>query len=133
MKTNHIDGTLSVSEDCFPSGACREKLGPHFHLHDRGRHLTSEGKVANVLVINDSDKRGWSGDFDLVDSQSTENSQYPFFQTLLANDQRFIKVVLSFISQLRSNFEISSITGVYVFNLFIFIVISGTNLCSLEC
>ena len=85
---------MSISEDCFPSGASREKLGAHFHLHEKGLHLTSEGKVAIVLVVNESDKRGWSGDLDLVDFQSTENSQYSFIQKLLVDDQRFIKVVL---------------------------------------
>ncbi|XP_015876137.3 uncharacterized protein LOC107412831 [Ziziphus jujuba] len=88
IKTKQTSSTLSISEDCFTSGASREKLAVHFHLHEKGLHLTSEGKVAIVLVVNDSDKQGWGGDLDLVESQSTANSPY----MLLADDQRFIKM-----------------------------------------
>ncbi|KAH7545103.1 hypothetical protein FEM48_Zijuj01G0057700 [Ziziphus jujuba var. spinosa] len=88
IKTKQTSSTLSISEDCFTSSASREKLAVHFHLHEKGLHLTSEGKVAIVLVVNDSDKQGWGGDLDLVESQSTANSPY----MLLADDQRFIKV-----------------------------------------
>ncbi|KAF3449854.1 hypothetical protein FNV43_RR05933 [Rhamnella rubrinervis] len=92
LKTKQINNRLSISEDRFSSGASREKLGAHFHLHEKGLHLRSEGKVAIILVVNESDKSGWSGDLDLVDSQSSENSRYSFIQTLLVDDQRFIKM-----------------------------------------
>lgn len=105
IKTKQTSSTLSISEDCFTSSASREKLAVHFHLHEKGLHLTSEGKVAIVLVVNDSDKQGWGGDLDLVESQSTANSPY----MLLADDQRFIKVKIIFYFPVEKSILVSSI------------------------
>ena len=84
---------LVASEDCFGSTASKETLGAHFPLQKKGLQLASEGKVAIVLVMNDSSTEGAAGDVDLVNSESTESLPFSLLQTLLLDDQRFTKVI----------------------------------------
>ncbi|XP_024020535.1 uncharacterized protein LOC21398744 [Morus notabilis] len=83
--------TLVVSEECLTSTARKEKLGAHFPLREKGLQLASKGKVAIVLVINGTKAQGVAGDFDDVNSESTENLTESL-ETLLLDDQRFIRM-----------------------------------------
>lgn len=57
----------------------------------------SKGKLAIVLLVEESEKQGGGYDSDLVDSESYETSPSSLLQKLLFDDQRFVKVVLIFI------------------------------------
>lgn len=87
--------TLVVSEECLTSTARKEKQDAHFPLREKGLQLASKGKVAIVLVINGTKAQGAAGDFDVVNSESTENLTESL-ETLLLDDQRFIRVIYSF-------------------------------------
>lgn len=56
----------------------------------------SKGKLAIVLLVEESEKQGGGYDSDLVDSESYETSPSSLLQKLLFDDQRFVKVVLIF-------------------------------------
>ncbi|KAL5577128.1 hypothetical protein UlMin_018827 [Ulmus minor] len=90
MKTDLIRSKLSVSEDCLTSSATKDKLGGHFPLQEKGLQLISEGKVAVILLVNESDYQERAGDLDPEDSESTENSS-SLLQTLV-DDKRFVKI-----------------------------------------
>ncbi|XP_044461479.1 uncharacterized protein LOC123192863 isoform X2 [Mangifera indica] len=89
-RTNAIRSTLKVSECCITPCASKEKVGAHFNLLEKGRNLVSEGKIAMVLVVNDSERQG-SDPFS-VDSESNENKTSSLVQTILCDDQRLVKM-----------------------------------------
>ncbi|KAJ0018906.1 hypothetical protein Pint_10081 [Pistacia integerrima] len=91
-RTNAIRSTLKISEGCIIPGASKEKVGAHFNLLEKGHNLVSEGKIAMVLVVNDSERQGRGSDPDSVDSGSTENKTLALIQTLLFDDQRLVKM-----------------------------------------
>lgn len=93
-RTNAIRSTLKVSECCITPCASKEKVGAHFNLLEKGRNLVSEGKIAMVLVVNDSERQG-SDPFS-VDSESNENKTSSLVQTILCDDQRLVKVMSYF-------------------------------------
>ncbi|XP_004293660.1 PREDICTED: uncharacterized protein LOC101308845 [Fragaria vesca subsp. vesca] len=77
LKAEETSSTLEISEKCLISSASEDKLGTHFHYQQTGVDLISKGKVAIALVVNNSD--------------DPENSMVSF-QTLLCDDQRFVKM-----------------------------------------
>uniref|UniRef100_A0A5B6YUJ3 Uncharacterized protein n=1 Tax=Davidia involucrata TaxID=16924 RepID=A0A5B6YUJ3_DAVIN len=89
--TKEIRSTLRISEECFTTGS-GEKLNANLRLQEKGQLLTSEGKVAIVLVVDDSKRQGSGSDPILVDSERTEDSPCLLLQTLLSDDQRLVKV-----------------------------------------
>lgn len=80
LKAEETSSTLEISEKCLISSASEDKLGTHFHYQQTGVDLISKGKVAIALVVNNSD--------------DPENSMVSF-QTLLCDDQRFVKVIVA--------------------------------------
>ncbi|KAA8519569.1 hypothetical protein F0562_013807 [Nyssa sinensis] len=89
--TKQIRSTLRISEECLTTGS-GEKLNANLGLQEKGQLLTSEGKVAIVLVVDDSQRQESGSDPNLVDSGRTEDSLCLLQQMLLSDDQRFIKV-----------------------------------------
>ncbi|KAM4101115.1 hypothetical protein ACJW30_05G118900 [Castanea mollissima] len=87
-----LTSTLKISEECLTSCASKEKLGTNSTFREKGLHILSEGKSAIVLVVNESDRQGWGYDPDLVDFESFETSPSSLIQTLLCDDQRFVKI-----------------------------------------
>lgn len=97
LKAKEKTSTLEISEECLVSSASKYKLGTHFHLQEKGVDLISKGKAAIALVVNDSgnlQEPQLACNPDHENSDSTEKSVSPFLQTLLCDDQRFIKVIL---------------------------------------
>lgn len=89
--------TLKISEECLTPSVSKEKLGANSTFREKGVHLVSKGKLAIVLLVEESEKQGGGYDSDLVDSESYETSPSSLLQKLLFDDQRFVKVVLIFI------------------------------------
>ncbi|KAL5772054.1 hypothetical protein ACOSP7_011662 [Xanthoceras sorbifolium] len=83
--------TLKISKGCLTPCASEEKAGAHLSLQEKGRLLVSEGKIAMVLVMNDSEKQGRGCDLDSVGSGNIENKPSALLQTLFCDDQRFVK------------------------------------------
>ncbi|XP_041027992.1 uncharacterized protein LOC121267962 isoform X1 [Juglans microcarpa x Juglans regia] len=84
--------TLKISEECLTSSASKEKLGANWAFQERGLHLMSKGKLAIVLVVNESEEQACSSDHDLVDSLSNETSPCSLLQKSLCDDQRFVEI-----------------------------------------
>ncbi|XP_008225377.1 PREDICTED: uncharacterized protein LOC103325031 [Prunus mume] len=95
LKAKETTSTLEISEECLVSSASKDKLGTHFHLQEKGVDLISKGKVAIALVVNDSgnpQEPQLACNPDLENSDGIEKSVSPFLQTLLCDNQRFIKM-----------------------------------------
>ncbi|KAK9268194.1 hypothetical protein L1049_010637 [Liquidambar formosana] len=88
-----VRNTLKVSEECITHCGSEEHQDANFKLQEKGLHLTSKGKVATVLVVNNSINKGKGSKIDVLDPQSTANSSYSLLQTLLCDDKKFVKVV----------------------------------------
>lgn len=88
--------TLKISEECLTSSVSKEKLGVNSTFREKGVHLLSKGKLAIVLLVEETEKQGGGYDSDLVDPESYETSPSSLLQKLLFDDQRFVKVELSF-------------------------------------
>ncbi|XWS19778.1 hypothetical protein CRYUN_Cryun31cG0045900 [Craigia yunnanensis] len=90
--TKLVRNRLRISEKCFTPCTSEEKLGANFTLQEKALHLVSKGKVAVVLDM--SDNRNWGKEYDpgLAFSMSMENLETSSLQTLLCDDQRFVKV-----------------------------------------
>lgn len=98
LKARETTNTLEISEKCLMSSASKkDKLGTHLHLQEKGLDLISKGKVAIALVVNDNgDQQGpqLASNPDLENSDGTETIMSSSLQTLLCDDQRFVKVIL---------------------------------------
>ncbi|XWS18588.1 hypothetical protein CRYUN_Cryun32bG0057600 [Craigia yunnanensis] len=93
--TKLVRNRLRISEKCFtPCSPCtsEEKLGANFTLQEKAVHLVAKGKVA--VVLDTSDHRNWEEEYNpgLAFSMSMENSETSYLQTLLCDDERFMKV-----------------------------------------
>ncbi|KAM1592711.1 hypothetical protein EV2_037600 [Malus domestica] len=95
LKARETTSTLEISEKCLVSSASKDKLGTHLHLQEKGLDLISKGKVAIALVVNDNgDQQGpqLASNPDLENSDGTETIMSSSLQTLLCDDQRFVKM-----------------------------------------
>lgn len=81
---------MKISKQCLT--ASEEKARAHFSLQEKGCHLVSNGKLAMVLVMDDSEKHGMGCDLDSVGSGNIENKPSDLLQTLFCDNQRFVKV-----------------------------------------
>lgn len=84
---------LRTSEKFFPPSTSEEKLGVNSTLQEKALNLVSKGKVAVVLDMSNHRKQGKEYDPGLAFSTSMENSETSSLQTLLCDDERFVKVV----------------------------------------
>ncbi|KFK31467.1 hypothetical protein AALP_AA6G116000 [Arabis alpina] len=73
--------TLNVSLECLSFDASEEKVGDNFSFLQQGKSLFSEGKVSICLVLNDRE----------TEELESENGPVSYLQTLLDDEQRFIK------------------------------------------
>lgn len=92
LKAEETSSTLEISEKCLISSASQDKLGTNFHFQEKGVDLISKGKVAIALIVNDSKNLQLGSYPDLENSDNTEKSMFSFLQTLLCDDQRFVKI-----------------------------------------
>lgn len=76
--------TLNVSREALGFDASKEKVGDNFSFFQQGKSLFSEGKVSICLVLNDHETEQLEG----------ENGAVSYLQTLLDDEQRFLKVSL---------------------------------------
>lgn len=117
LKARETTSTLEISEKCLVSSASKDKLGTHLHLQEKGLDLISKGKVAIALVVNDNGNQQGpqlASNPDLENSDSTEIIVSSSLQTLLCDDQRFVKVILFSFIPLRF-FLRSSLCIIYTF------------------
>lgn len=91
MKNKLIASKLSISEETSES---KENMAEYFHLQQKGLHLTSKGKVAIILLVDDSDRHGWLDDSNLFDSESAESSPCSQLETLVSDYQNSVKVYI---------------------------------------
>ncbi|KAB1221456.1 Ribosome maturation factor RimM [Morella rubra] len=82
-----LTSTLKISEECYISSASNEKLDANWTFQERGLHLMSEGKLAVVLVVSESEKQGWGSGLDLVESESDGILPHSLLQKFLCEDQ----------------------------------------------
>ncbi|XP_021295005.1 uncharacterized protein LOC110424697 isoform X1 [Herrania umbratica] len=90
--TKLVRNRLRISEKCFTPCTSEEKLGANLNLQEKALHLVSKGKVALVLDMSDQRNHGKEYDPSLAFSVSMENSETSSLQTLLCDDERFVKV-----------------------------------------
>lgn len=86
-----LKNTLKISEEHITIDGIEEKLATTSNLQRKGLHLISKGKVATVLVVNDRKNEERASNPAFIDSQCAEDSSYTLLQTLLHDDQRFVK------------------------------------------
>ncbi|CAK9140137.1 unnamed protein product [Ilex paraguariensis] len=90
----HLQGqstyTLKLADEILTNGS-GEKLNANSRLRENGHLLTSDGKVAIVLVVDGSEKLGSGSDTNLVDRKRTEDPCL-LLEALLCDDQRLVKI-----------------------------------------
>lgn len=99
-----LTSTLKISEECYISSASNEKLDANWTFQERGLHLMSEGKLAVVLVVSESEKQGWGSGLDLVESESDGILPHSLLQKFLCEDQGVEEVILISRFHLYSSF-----------------------------
>ncbi|XP_022715665.1 uncharacterized protein LOC111274909 isoform X2 [Durio zibethinus] len=90
--TKLVRNRLRISEKCFTPHTSEENLGANITLQEKALHLVSKGKVAAVLDMSDHRNQGKEYDSGLAFSMSMDNSETSSLQTLLCDDERFVKV-----------------------------------------
>lgn len=83
--------TIKVSANSVSAGSW-EQSDLYSKLLRKGHHLTSQGKIATVLVLKESIEIERSSNLSLVNSERDKNACL-LVKTLLYDDQRFIKVI----------------------------------------
>lgn len=92
-KAELMISSLKISgEGSLGPCARAKKVVTNSSLQKKGNHLVSEGKKAMVLVVHNSEE-GNKCDPHSVVSESTANKSLALLQTLLSDDQRFVKVI----------------------------------------
>ncbi|XP_059669282.1 uncharacterized protein LOC132314429 [Cornus florida] len=86
-----VRSTLRISEECLATGR-GEKLNANSELQEKGHLLTSSGKVAIALAVDDSEMQGSVSDPNLVDSERMEDSSCLLLQKLLCDVKKFVKI-----------------------------------------
>lgn len=99
-----LTSTLKISEEYNISSASNEKLDANWTFQERGLHLMSEGKLAVVLVVSESEKQGWGSGLDLVESESDGILPHSLLQKFLCEDQGVEEVILISRFHLYSSF-----------------------------
>ncbi|CAA3010289.1 uncharacterized protein LOC111412203 isoform X1 [Olea europaea subsp. europaea] len=82
--------TIKVSANSVSAGSW-EQSDLYSKLLRKGHHLTSQGKIATVLVLKESIEIERSSNLSLVNSERDKNACL-LVKTLLYDDQRFIKI-----------------------------------------
>ncbi|XP_058196081.1 uncharacterized protein LOC131312392 [Rhododendron vialii] len=84
-----VRSTLRISEACLSNSGCGEKVNASSKLQEKGHLLTSEGKVATVLYMDDCQRKGSSFAPDLVDK--AENSSCLLVERFFHDNQKYVK------------------------------------------
>ncbi|OMO82835.1 UTP--glucose-1-phosphate uridylyltransferase [Corchorus olitorius] len=90
--TKLVRNRLKISERCLGPCTHEEKLGENLKLREKALNLVSKGKLAVVLDVSDHRNEEKEYDDGLALSLSMENSETSSLQTLLGDDERFVKV-----------------------------------------
>lgn len=91
-KAELMISSLKISgEGSLGPCAHAKKVGTNSSLQKKGNHLVSEGKKAMVLVVHNCEE-GNECDPHSVVSESTANKSLALLQTLLSDNQRFVKI-----------------------------------------
>lgn len=85
-----VRSTLRISEACLSNSGCGEKVNASSKLQEKGHLLTSEGKVATVLYMDDCQRKRSSFAPDLVDK--AENSSRLLVERFFHDNQKYVKV-----------------------------------------
>lgn len=93
--------TLKVSDNPSSSGS-GILSDPYCKLQREGCLLTSNGKVAIVLVLEDIEEIEKTSDTNLVNSEGNENAHL-LVKALLDDHLRFVKVMLTHVLQSEHN------------------------------
>lgn len=92
-KAELMISSLKISgEGSLGPCARAKKVVTNSSLQKKGNHLVSEGKKAMVLVVHNCEE-GNECDPHSVVSESTANKSLALLQTLLSDNQRFVKVI----------------------------------------
>lgn len=84
LRARESECTVNVSRECLGFDASEEKVGDNFSFLQQGQSLYSEGKVSICLVLNDHGTEQLEG----------ESGAVSYLQTLLDDEQRFLKVII---------------------------------------
>ncbi|KAI5670765.1 hypothetical protein M9H77_11129 [Catharanthus roseus] len=77
-----------IPEKCFSMGTRTQSDG-YTKLQEKGLYLTSHGKVAVILVLEESDEHGKSSDHDTMEENEKINAQ--LVEELSNDNQQFVK------------------------------------------
>ncbi|KAL7243316.1 hypothetical protein ACSBR1_015668 [Camellia fascicularis] len=86
----HVRSTLKISDECLSNSGCGEKSNASSKLQEKGHLLTSEGKVAIVLYMNDFQRQESGFATDLVDK--AEDSSCLLVEAFFHDNLRFVKI-----------------------------------------
>ncbi|KAL7212636.1 hypothetical protein ACSBR2_015340 [Camellia fascicularis] len=86
----HVRSTLKISDECLSNSGCGEKSNARSKLQEKGHLLTSEGKVAIVLYMNDFQRQESGFATDLVDK--AEDSSCLLVEAFFHDNLRFVKI-----------------------------------------
>lgn len=92
-----------IPEKCFSMGTRTQSDG-YTKLQEKGLYLTSHGKVAVILVLEECDEHGKSSDHDTMEENEKINAQ--LVEELSNDNQQFVKVDILFYAGLRRKFGI---------------------------
>ncbi|KAL6991373.1 Nucleotidyltransferase [Sarracenia purpurea var. burkii] len=82
--------TWRISEECLSNSGCGEKLNTSSKLQEKGHLLTSEGKVALVLYVNDCQRKGSGFAPDLVDK--ADDSSCLLVEAFFQDNRRLVRI-----------------------------------------
>ncbi|XP_028110987.1 uncharacterized protein LOC114309445 isoform X2 [Camellia sinensis] len=86
----HVRSALKISDECLSNSGCGEKSNASSKLQEKGHLLTSEGKVAIVLYMNDFQRQESGFATDLVDK--AEDSSCLLVEAFFHDNLRFVKI-----------------------------------------
>lgn len=88
-----MKSTLEVVEKCVHTRIKRQS-DSYSKLQEKGLFLTSHGKVATILVLDDSEEPGQSFDSRAIDSDRNEATNRLHVEELSSENERLVKVPL---------------------------------------
>ncbi|GMP73955.1 hypothetical protein CsSME_00031523 [Camellia sinensis var. sinensis] len=86
----HVRSALKISDECLSNSGCGEKSNASSKLQEKGHLLTSEGKVAIVLYMNEFQRQESGFATDLVDK--AEDSSCLLVEAFFHDNLRFVKI-----------------------------------------
>ncbi|XP_038710763.1 uncharacterized protein LOC120005208 isoform X2 [Tripterygium wilfordii] len=90
-KTKLVSNTIKISKDFLTTYSSEKESAVNFNYKEKGISLMSKGKVASILFVQDIERWRCS-ELDHVDSDCVDSSSFSVLQSLLSDNQRFVKV-----------------------------------------